>query len=267
VEALKGSRTLLSGEEKRAIRLEKRQAQAEKQRAKRVARKETLKKRKAEEISAPNNFRGATFSDDEEPSAEVIAKKQRNLASQGVVTKKTKADVHDKTPTGVDSSDGEDDDAFEFSHMAQGADVFTKDKKGRKLTKGKALRKAVGQKERLDKLAASNPEKYKEEKKRIEMQKSLQRLHGARIIDDPKILAKQIKRIVKKKEKSLAKKEDEKQALIDHHASRQRKREANLKARKTKGKNRAEHRRTDIRRAQASLGKRPGFEGQGGFLN
>lgn len=98
------------------------------------------------------------------------------------------------------------------------------------------LKKLKQKKEKIEELKRSEPEKATELEMKEKWRAAIDKASGAKVKDDPELLAKAIKRIEKKKEKSRRAWEERKKSVEARMQQMQEKRKKNLEKRKEKNK-------------------------------
>lgn len=151
---------------------------------------------------------------------------------------------------------------FQFSKVNLPEPEWEKRKRNKKNkhSKEELLEKAVAVKEDLEK--AKDTEEGKAKAKKVALDAAYLRATGQKVLDDPKLLRKSIKREQKEKLKSAQAWSERNRRVEEAKQAKQQKRTSNLKTRRD---TKIEHK---IAKREKKLTRRPGFEGEiKGFVN
>lgn len=219
--------------------------------------REELQARMKAKMDAFKHKRGADIEKNKKKQAEKHSRREHKL-----IMKKAKKEAVAAKKAGGPAAK---------SVVVEGRQIFSKfdfstsgdDGKKRSLTPSnpkQALQKALARAERIEQVAASDKERADQMQRSDAWAKAIQKAQGLVIKDDPRLLKKSIQRLDKAKAKRTERWKEREQATKDEQASRQKRRQENIDARKKGGINSNKgHKKTGG--SGGVKKKRPGFEG------
>lgn len=190
------------------------------------------------------------------------AKKAAKKEDQGVSKQEKKRKHSDEERGEGQQAEKEAGTEFQFSKVNLPEPEWEKRKRNKKnkQSKEELLEKAVALKEELEK--SKDTEEGKMKAKKVALDAAYLRATGQKVLDDPKLLRKSIKREQKEKLKSAQAWSERNRRVEEAKEAKQQKRSSNLKTRRDTKIERK------IAKREKKLTRRPGFEGEiKGFVN
>lgn len=190
------------------------------------------------------------------------AKKADKKEDQSVCKQEKKRKHRDEQHDQGQEAEREAGTEFQFSKVNLPEPEWEKRKRSKinKHSKEELLEKAVAMKEELEK--SKDTEEGKMKAKKVALDAAYLRATGQKVLDDPKLLRKSIRREQKEKLKSAQAWSERNRRVEEAKEAKQQKRSSNLKTRRDTKIERK------IAKREKKLTRRPGFEGEiKGFVN
>ena len=192
----------------------------------------------------------------EERKKQKQARKQKRRDEAKTISMAGTKRAHESNNESKNASEAIRFNQIEVDHTANG-------QKKRKLDPKQALARAESKQARLQKLKEKDSEKAGQIEEANKWNKMLKQASGEKVLDNPSLLKKSIKKIEKKKQKSAKVWNERVQNVKDKQVEKQRKRTENIQKRKEEVKAKKMGKKVQkSKSAGAKPKKRAGFEGK-----